>query len=430
MSVDPWSAPDLGALMMPRPTPVATEAAPPDSAEQRDARLFRTLVDVSEVRRRYDFFLWTQMQLQALLPHGLLICGLPRPQSARMVFDHYYGVPYEPASITALCDPVEGLINTMVDRWIGEGFEPLSIYPGAAHDGEARISERLAELGFGDAIVHGIPKAQSTASAHGVFAFVSLAHAPGDAERRIVQVIVPQLFGAYCRSLTRDRPQATASVATSAQENTEAPITEREAEILRWIRDGKSNVEIGMILSISPLTVKNHVQKILRKLNASNRAQAVSKAISMNLLTASAMRRTPTLDEERGFTLLEVLVVLVIIGLLAGIVAPKFFAQVGKSETRVARAQIDALSKALDQYRLDNGHYPNTAQGLAALTQKPEDEAHWAGPYLSKALPNDPWGKPYLYKSPAAAGDFELQTLGKDGRPGGEGDAQDVTVQQ
>eukprot|EP01041_Mallomonas_annulata_P035996 gene35996-59025_t len=100
----------------------------------------------------------------------------------------------------------------------------------------------------------------------------------------------------------------------------------------------------------------------------------------------------------RGFTLLELLVVIVIIGLLAGYVGPKFFGQIGKSEVKAARAQIDALQKALDQYRLDVGRYPGTEQGLAVLVSKPADEAKWAGPYLAKALPKDPWGHDYQYR--------------------------------
>lgn len=130
---------------------------------------------------------------------------------------------------------------------------------------------------------------------------------------------------------------------------------------------------------------------------------------------------------RRGFTLLELLVVMVIIGLLAGFVGPRLFAQIGKSQTQVARAQIDALQKALDQYRLDTGHYPDTTQGLAALVLRPADEPHWSGPYLAKAVPVDPWGRPYLYQQPGAHGEYDLQSLGRDGRPGGDGDNADVT---
>ncbi len=129
----------------------------------------------------------------------------------------------------------------------------------------------------------------------------------------------------------------------------------------------------------------------------------------------------------RGFTLLELLVVMVIIGLLAGYVGPRFFGQIGKSEVKVARAQLDALQKALDQYRIDAGHYPSSEQGLPALREKPVDEARWAGPYLSKAVPKDPWGHDYQYRSPGEHGEYDLLSFGHDGRPGGDGEDADLT---
>lgn len=128
-----------------------------------------------------------------------------------------------------------------------------------------------------------------------------------------------------------------------------------------------------------------------------------------------------------GFTLLELLVVMVIIGLLAGFVGPRYFSQIGKSEVKVAKAQIDALEKALDQYRLDIGRYPTTEQGLRALVDRPGNEAKWEGPYLKKMVPVDPWGNPYAYRSPGEHGEFDLLTLGKDGQPGGEGENEDIT---
>lgn len=128
----------------------------------------------------------------------------------------------------------------------------------------------------------------------------------------------------------------------------------------------------------------------------------------------------------KGFTLLELLVVLVILGLLVGIVAPRFFGQVGKSEVKTAKAQIRALEDALDQYRLDTGRYPTTEQGLAALTAQPTGEKRWQGPYLKKALPNDPWGNPYQYRNPGEHTEIDLFSHGKDGQPGGTGEAEDV----
>jgi general secretion pathway protein G len=128
----------------------------------------------------------------------------------------------------------------------------------------------------------------------------------------------------------------------------------------------------------------------------------------------------------RGFTLLELLVVMVIIGLLAGIVAPQYFAQIGKSNAKVARAQIESFGQALDQYRLDVGQYPSSEQGLLALRSAPQQVARWQGPYLKRDVPEDPWGRAYVYKRPGQHGEYDLVSLGADGQPGGEGEAADV----
>ena len=128
----------------------------------------------------------------------------------------------------------------------------------------------------------------------------------------------------------------------------------------------------------------------------------------------------------QGFTLIELLVVVVIIGLLAGLVAPKFMGQVGKSNTSIARAQIEQLGKALDTYRLDVGTYPSTEQGLQALVVKPDGVDRWQGPYLVKGVPPDPWGRPYRYKMPGDHGDYDMTSYGLDGQPGGTGEAADV----
>ena len=125
---------------------------------------------------------------------------------------------------------------------------------------------------------------------------------------------------------------------------------------------------------------------------------------------------------SRGFTLIELLVVVVIIGLLAGLVAPRYFGQVGKSNVSIARAQIDSLGKALDTYRLDVGAYPTTDQGLQALITKPDGVDRWAGPYLQKQVPPDPWARPYRYKAPGDHGDYDLYSYGADGQPGGTGE--------
>jgi len=140
-------------------------------------------------------------------------------------------------------------------------------------------------------------------------------------------------------------------------------------------------------------------------------------------------QRTFQARTAAGFTLLELLVVVTIIGLLAAYVGPKYFSQLGRSEQGVAKAQIEAFARALDTYRLEVGRYPTTEEGLNALLSKPASAARWNGPYLQKAVPDDPWGHPYLYRSPGVSGDFEITSYGKDGQPGGTGDAADVTYQ-
>lgn len=134
----------------------------------------------------------------------------------------------------------------------------------------------------------------------------------------------------------------------------------------------------------------------------------------------------PIKNRQQGFTLLELLVVVVIIGLLAAYVGPRYFSQLGKSETTVALAQMDALEKALDTFRLDVGRYPTTDEGLGALMQSPASLVRWNGPYLKKAVPADPWGHPFSYRSPGTNREFEILSYGRDGQPGGSGDDADL----
>jgi len=130
---------------------------------------------------------------------------------------------------------------------------------------------------------------------------------------------------------------------------------------------------------------------------------------------------------HRGFTLLELLVVILIIGLLTGIVAPRFLGQVGRSEVTAARAQLDAFDKALQAYRIDTGRFPTTGQGLKALVTQPADEPRWHGPYMRDEIPPDPWGSAYQYRNPGATGkDYDLLSYGRDRAAGGTGDDADI----
>lgn len=135
---------------------------------------------------------------------------------------------------------------------------------------------------------------------------------------------------------------------------------------------------------------------------------------------------------RRGFTLLELLVVLAIIATLVAVVAPEVFRNVGDAKNDAAKSQIEIFALALDSYRMDNDMYPSTQQGLAALRVMPATGDHprnWRGPYLRKDVPLDPWGRPYGYVAPGVENpaSYDLYTLGRDGKPGGEGEDADLT---
>lgn len=129
---------------------------------------------------------------------------------------------------------------------------------------------------------------------------------------------------------------------------------------------------------------------------------------------------------QQGFTLIEILIVVIIIGVLASLVGPKLFGKVGGAKQKAAKAQIELLGTALDVFRLDVGRYPTTEEGLKTLREKPSGGDSWEGPYLPKEIPVDPWGRAYVYKFPGEQGEYEIVSFGLDGAEGGEGENQDV----
>lgn len=131
------------------------------------------------------------------------------------------------------------------------------------------------------------------------------------------------------------------------------------------------------------------------------------------------------IKNKKGFTLVELIVVMVILGMLAALVFPKFISKVGKGKVSAAKTQIELFGQALDQFRMETGRYPTTQEGLNALQVNPGVNG-WDGPYLKKGIPNDPWGRPYHYESPGQHGDYDLYSYGADGNPGGEGENQDI----
>ncbi len=137
-------------------------------------------------------------------------------------------------------------------------------------------------------------------------------------------------------------------------------------------------------------------------------------------------KRKGTLSNNGGFTLIEIIVVVIIMGLLAALVVPKFFGKVEQAKVKSTYAQIELLGSALDMYRLDAGKYPTSNEGLKALRERPASATEWTGPYLKKELPNDAWGNPFSYTSPGKHGDYDLVSFGADGTEGGDNEDKDI----
>jgi general secretion pathway protein G len=151
----------------------------------------------------------------------------------------------------------------------------------------------------------------------------------------------------------------------------------------------------------------------------------------MRSSTATAWRRRRSCAKrraQRGFTLVEILVVITIIGLIMALVGPRVLNYLSESKSKAAKIQIESLGSALDLFFLDAGRYPSGSEGLGALVQRPGSIAGWNGPYLKGgALPNDPWGNAYVYRSPGQHGTYDIISYGADGQEGGTGTASDIT---
>ena len=378
--------------------------------------MVRLLETVSAVRRRFQFFVWVQNHLQPLLPHEVAVCGAYQRRQRELEFEVFNSVVLGPEAMQLLSDPRSVVVRAAIAAWVRMLAQPVVItLAGIAAERGAASVQPLVDAGIVELLVHGVARPQRPAELESFFLLMRTGRRVPPWHSTNIEMLMPYLHSTYLRVCATEQEIGDAPQAAPRSCHASARLTDRESEVLAHVREGKSNQQIGEVMGISPLTVKNHVQKLLRKLGATNRAQAVAKT--------SGSRPV----REGGFTLLELLVVMVIIGLLAGYVGPKVFANIGKSEVKVARAQIDALQKALEQYRVDAGHYPSTQQGLQALVVKPAGEARWGGPYLMKAVPRDPWHNDYQYRQPGEHAEYDLLSLGRDGRPGGEGENADLT---
>jgi len=232
-----------------------------------------------KIRARHQFFGWTQGTLQSLVEHQLLICALQNEAPARFYVDSFSTVPVEPTHFSELFRQDVFLVPHLIKSWEENHNQVITFEAG---DGDqfagSALARELTRLGASHIVAHGTHDA--TGQLTSFFTFACRPGSIGPRQAYYVELLVPFLHSAWIR--TQVNWQAKSAGARPAVTGF---LTPREREILEWIYRGKSNIEVGMILKISPLTAKNHVQKILRKLGVLNRTQAVGKALALRILT-------------------------------------------------------------------------------------------------------------------------------------------------
>jgi transcriptional regulator EpsA len=240
--------------------------------------LWRALESSLAVRQRGQFFLWTQGQVQALIPHDVMVCARLDPEHQVTHIDCMQGVPLDKAVLSELNHPETGLI-TRVAHYCREAALPLvgvsCDEADAAHPLYAFVGE-LERLGLGHALFHdsGLMTGGST-----FFGLLRLRDKPTDRHALLLQVLLPTLHMAF----SRVEFHGAEDLVDVVPGDDDSELTDRQLEILHWVKLGKTNFEIAQILGISALTVKNHMQKLFKKLNVHNRAQAVAKVMSMRI---------------------------------------------------------------------------------------------------------------------------------------------------
>lgn len=263
------------------------------------AELLLRAVDAStQVRRRHQFFTWLQSHLQNFLPHRVALCGAYDRTTRIVQFDVYNVVPIAVGLLPLLRDERSPLMADITMQWIEKGGRCIEAEVSrAARLVGPELCAALVNAGLDHLAVHGVARPHRPREIESLFVLASRDAAPWSDEQLLsFEMLLPHVHTTYMRVLVLERelgsttPAAKKSGRLPTDEHS-ALVTEREREILTWVRDGKSNVEIGQVLGISGLTVKNHVQKILRKLGASNRAQAVARAIAIRLIPSDQARR-------------------------------------------------------------------------------------------------------------------------------------------
>jgi transcriptional regulator EpsA len=272
----------------------STTLTPPDPgaglAPAQAEALIRLIEAAPSVRRRYQFFVWMQNHLRALLPHQVAICGAWQRQHRSLVLEAFHAVPLPDGVLLQLTSSEGPLVQAMVRAWLANRCRPLALSVSALeglvrHDGTGAV----LEAGLDQWLVHAVSRPSRPHELESMFLFCTPGQPVPEPQAQHAELLMPHLHSTYLRMQAFERdlglgapPQPVRELGPAMQ------ITPRERQILSWVREGMSNQQIGEVLGISALTVKNHVQKILRKLGAANRAQAVAKAMAMNLLAGSA----------------------------------------------------------------------------------------------------------------------------------------------
>lgn len=253
--------------------------------------IVRTIESAAGVRRRYQFFVWSQSYLQALVPHQLAVCGAYQRNRKDVGFEAFNSIPVPSPLLSSVTDGGSALMQQLVGGWIEQRGHAM-VLDLRALTGMAAGSERdrLLDAGFAQLLVHGVSRPQRPAEIESLFIFGTTLGGWSAQQAAYLELLLPYVHSTWLRVQSTERELAGGQGAAVPlrSDSTRSLITERENQILFWVREGKSNQEIGTQLGISVLTVKNHVQKILRKLGAANRAQAVAKAMTLNLLGRGA----------------------------------------------------------------------------------------------------------------------------------------------
>ncbi len=270
--------------------------------EIEQENLLRAIETSLQVKRRHQFFLWTQGPLQPFVPHKILICNVMRDGKESMVVDCFNNCVVGKEVFEGVCDPVNGLLGQTMAAWREAGDIPLLIAPDVkmpitCYD---RFRRAMEAIDFGCAAGHGCAPVDGRGVTSSYFLFAGMPETLTIRNAYFLELLMPHIHAAFLRTLAQKETVNAAVESGTVCNVLQKMMTEREIEILAWVQEGKSNQEIGDILCISPLTVKNHVQKILRKLNVKNRAQAVSKATAMHLIDYAGVMGSPHGGRDRS----------------------------------------------------------------------------------------------------------------------------------